>query len=279
MAYVDGDAKPKRRLGIERTSIFSTLAAIFMGLAIVLRLVEFWGFWRTDMQDFTFYSQMLLPVLGAALYLLLLVIGGRKALWLSMIPTCMLCLFFIVHAFSFEWWRMVSYILIYLVLAAVYVITVTSRPRMQWLLILLSLLPPAYQIGVETRELWQSGTATASDWVAQLGILCLMLGMLIVSLGMRRVKPAQTAGPVPTPDAPPVFPAEAAAQTNTSAEGAAAEPAQPAPAGGTDADAPAAPQPETEAPQPERPPLVVVEAPPEVACAPGSFDELFSRKP
>lgn len=269
MAYVESEAKPKRRLGIERTSIFSTLAAVFMGLAIVFRLIEYWGFWRGNVRDFAFYTEMLLPVLGAVLYLLLLVIGGRKALWLSMIPTCMLCLFFIVHAFSFEWWRMISYILMYLVLAAVYVITVTRRPGMQWLLILLSLLPPAYQLGVEARELFQSGRSTAADWVAQLGILCLMLGMLIVSLGMRRVKPPRTAGPADAAVPPAaVLPDDAPVQPEGEA--------QPAPV--ALAEAPAAPQPEADAPSGETPPLVVVEAPPEAACPADRFDELFSKR-
>lgn len=278
MAYVESEAKPKRRLCIERSSIFSTLAAVFMGLAIVFRLIEYWGFWHDGMQNFTFYTQMLLPVLGSALYLLLLVIGGRKALWLSMIPTCMLCLFFIIHAFSFEWWRMISYILIYLVLAAVYILTVTSRPRMQWLLILLSLLPPAYQLGVEARELFQSGKSTASDWVAQLGILCLMLGMLIVSLGMRRVKPPRTAEPADT--ANPANPADPFA--DLSAASAAQPEGESHPAQPVFPEPPAAPQPEAEAqadaPSGETPPLVVVEAPPEAACPSGSFDELFSKK-
>lgn len=199
MAYVKDNDTPKTKLFIRKNGVFSTIAVVLFGIAIVLRLIEYWGFWRQSMSDLTFYTMVLLPTGATLLFILLLIVAGEKLLWLTLIPACLISVFFIITAFSFEWWRMISYILLYLILAVVYVVTVTGRLRTRWLLILLSILPPAYQICIEARQLWLSGEATANDWFAQLGLLCLMLAMLSVSLGMRRVKPLKPIEDVPAP--------------------------------------------------------------------------------
>ena len=139
--------KQKIKFYVEPKGFLAQTSMILMGLAVICRLIGCWGLW-TD--EFYAVTQIALPIASGLLFILLVLLLGRRALWLTSIPVLMGVAFFIIKSFGFESkLHTVLCVLLYILIAVLYVGTVFALIRTKWLLVPLFALPFLYHIFVE----------------------------------------------------------------------------------------------------------------------------------
>jgi len=209
----------KFKFYVERTGFWTEAALIFMTLAIVFRVIGCWGLWD---DRYFLMTQILLPIVSGLLFILLLALLGKHALWTTFLPVLGGVAFFVLKALTFEnTTQMLLCLLLYAAVAVLYCGTVFTLIRTKWLLVPLFLLPFLYHVGVEDiarlRDTVNPVTFTAG--MQEMSVLCIMLSLLFTSLAMKKlVKKAKKAEeerkpevPAPAPQEPPAAPAPAQA--------------------------------------------------------------------
>ena len=200
---------------VERSSFWTEAAMIFMGLAIVFRALGCWGLW-----DDRFYliTQVLLPIASGLLFIVLLALLGKSALWTTFLPVLGGVAFFVFKALTFEdATHMLLCLLLYAVVAIVYCGTVFTLIRTKWLLVPLFLLPFVYHVAVEdvARLRDTANPVTFNEGMQEISVLCIMLALLFTAFAMKKLvkdlKPEKTPAPVaevkPAPQPVPAAPA------------------------------------------------------------------------
>ncbi|MBR1455553.1 MAG: hypothetical protein IJ594_00155, partial [Oscillospiraceae bacterium] len=179
-------SKPKIRFYTERDSFGVEAAVILLSLSIVFRLIGCWGLWT----DRTFLiTQIALPVASALLFIVLLLLLGRVALWSTALPLLAGVAFFVIKAFTFDsTLHTVLCVLLYVLIAVVYCGTVFNLIRTKWLLVPLFLLPFLYHVFVEDLQALQNTAApvTFADGMQEMSVLSIMLALFFVSLAMKK---------------------------------------------------------------------------------------------
>ena len=204
----------KIKFYVERTGFWTEAALIFMVLAIVFRVIGCWGLWN---DSYFLLTQIILPIASGLLFIVLLALLGRHALWTTFLPVLGGVAFFVLKALTFEnTTQMLLCLLLYAVVAIVYCGTVFTLIRTKWLLVPLFLLPFLYHVGVEDiarlRDTVNPVTFTAG--MQEMSVLCIMLSLLFTALAMKKLvkepkkaKAAQQEEPAPEKPAQeqPVF--------------------------------------------------------------------------
>ena len=209
----------KIKFYVERSSFWTQSAVTFMILAIVFRVVGCWGMWS---DSYFLMTQILLPILSGLLFIVLLALLGKAALWTTFIPVLGGVAFFVLKAFSFEnTVQMLIYLLIYAVVAIVYCGTVFTLIRTKWLLVPLFFLPLAYHLYEDVMRLRDTvNPVSFAAGMQEMSVLGIMLSLLFASLAMKKLtkepkvkpwsKPAVTEEPaqepVAQPESEPSFP-------------------------------------------------------------------------
>ena len=138
---------PRAKFYVEQQHWAVQTAIIFMALSAVFRIVGCWGKWD---EPFFAATQIALPLMCNILFILCLVLLGKKALWLTSVPVILGVVFFIIKSFTFDsWLHTILCILLYLLVAVLYTGTVFGIIRTKWLLVPLFGLPFLYHIFVE----------------------------------------------------------------------------------------------------------------------------------
>lgn len=181
--------KKKIRYHIEPDGVLTRVAVCFMALSMVLRGV--WCLlWRAEASEAGLTAHVVLPLCACAMFIVCLLLCGRRALWLSFFPLLAGVLFFILRAADFAWWHLILCTALYLLVAALYGAVVFSLIPGKKLLVPLFGLPLLFHIFVQDMIL-QRETMTASGWLKEGSVLCIMAGLLCVALAMRgEEKPA-----------------------------------------------------------------------------------------
>ena len=176
--------KRKVRYFVEPQGKLTRAAACVLALSMLLRLL--WCLiWPSDAAARGWGVHVLLPLLCCLLFILCLLIFGRKALWLSFFPALGGVLFFLLKATTFVWWHQLLCTLLYLLVAALYGAAVFGLAPIKKLLIPLFGLPLAFHIFVEDLFLNRS-SMSAGDWLQEGSVLCIMAALLCVSLAMKK---------------------------------------------------------------------------------------------
>ena len=207
----------KIKFYVERTGFWTEAALIFMTLAIVFRVIGCWGLWD---DRYFLMTQILLPIVSGLLFILLLALLGKHALWTTFLPVLGGVAFFVLKALTFEnTTQMLLCLLLYAAVAVLYCGTVFTLIRTKWLLVPLFLLPFLYHVGVEdiARLRDTVNPVTFTDGMQEMSVLCIMLSLLFTSFAMKKlVKKSRkaeegpnAAEPAPAPQEPPKTPAPA----------------------------------------------------------------------
>ena len=172
---------------VERTGFWTEAALIFMALSIVFRVIGCWGLWN---DRYFLMTQIILPIASGLLFILLLALLGKHALWTTFLPVLGGVAFFVLKALSFEnTTQMLLCLLLYAVVAIVYCGTVFTLIRTKWLLVPLFLLPFCYHVFVEDiarlRDTVNPVTFTAG--MQEMSVLCIMLSLLFTALAMKKL--------------------------------------------------------------------------------------------
>ena len=169
--------KDKVRFYVERDGFGVETMVILMALSIVFRIIGCWGLWK----DHTYaLTQIVLPIVSAMLFIAIVWLLGKRALWTSFIPVLLGAIFFIIKAFGFESRvHMVLCILLYIAVIVLYFCTVFGLIRTKWFLVPLFGLPFLYHIFVEDLPALNNTANPVSfaDGMQEMGVLCIMLGL------------------------------------------------------------------------------------------------------
>lgn len=177
------EKKKKIRYHIEPDGVLTRVAVCFMALSMALRGVWCLLWWEEASQA-GLIVHAVLPLCACALFIVCLLLCGRRALWLSFFPVLIGVVFFILRAADFAWWHLFLCTLLYLLVAALYGAAVFSLMPVKNLLAPLFALPLLFHIFVQDMVL-QRETMTAPLWLQEGSVLCIMAGLLCVALGMR----------------------------------------------------------------------------------------------
>lgn len=171
------------RYYLEPRSSLVLIGSAFFLISIILRLC--WCLiWPENVAGPLLLSRGLLPLSACALFILCLLRWGKRALWLSFFPAFMGVLFFILKAADFVWWHKALCTILYLAVAALYGLTVFGIAPIKKLLIPLFGLPLTFHIFIEDLII-NRNIYTPSQWVQELSVLCIMAGLLCVSIAMK----------------------------------------------------------------------------------------------
>ena len=183
--------KGKTKYYVEPKGPLTLLSMAFMAAAGIIRII-WWAAWPQELSDpWAVITQGALPLTAAALFLLVTPLFGKRALWVTSIPVLMGVIFFITKAAGFVWWHQLLCTALYLLVAALYSLTVFGALPTQRLLIPLFGLPLIYHLVVQ--DIIQNlHVYTASQWLREISVLCIMAGLLSLSAGMRRAASEDT---------------------------------------------------------------------------------------
>lgn len=214
---------------VERQGFWTQAAVIFMLLSAAFRLIGCWGLWS---DPFFAATQIALPLVCNLLFILCLMLLGRRFFSATALPVLLGVVFFIVKSFSFDSWvHTVLCILLYLLVAVLYTATAFGILRTKWLLVPLFGLPFLYHIFVEDLAALSGGELSFAAGMQEMSVLCVMLALLCTAFAMKKKVPEKPAE-LPKIKDPKVIPPE----KKTEAEPASGGPDQAAPAGTPDAD-------------------------------------------
>ena len=200
------------RFGVDPKSWLVKAAAAIMLLSMVFRIIGCWQLWDDRM---FLRTQIILPLACNALYVLCLLLFGRRAFWTTSIPALFGVVFFIIKAFTFEsMLHTVLCVMLYLLVAVLYTGTAFGAIRTKWLLVPLFGLPLLYHLAMEDRLALTAHTFTFKTGMQELSVLCIMLSLLLTAFALKkqvppppqelpRMKPPKVLRPEHNPAAPP----------------------------------------------------------------------------
>lgn len=176
---------------VDRKSLLIKATVLLAALSVLFRLIGYWGFWSDPASDAT-YSQVFLPIVCCLLFMAFIVLLGKSALWVSSIPVFFAAVFFILETFSVTpWWIKALSILLYVVAACVYAMTVFGKIRTKWVLVVTIGTPLVYHLAVQDRTtlLNASTPATLVQWMPELSAMSFLIALLFTALAMDKVPP------------------------------------------------------------------------------------------
>ena len=182
----NGMTREKVKFSVEPNSFGVQAMVILLALSIVFRVIGCWGLW-TDRNYLAF--QICLPILSALLMILFVWLFGRRALWITVLPVFLGVVFFIIKSLGFEsQLHTVLCILLYILVLAVYFCTVFAIFKTKWFLVPLFGLPFLYHVFVEDLAALRdtANPVSFADGMQEMGVLCIMLGLLFLSLSMKK---------------------------------------------------------------------------------------------
>lgn len=195
------------RFYVDKNSFLVQTAVILMALSAVFRLIGCWGLWN---DPFFAAAQIALPLCCNLLFILCLLLFGRRAFSLTCVPVLAGIVFFIVKAFTFDSWiHTVLCLLLYIGVAALYVLAVFGSVRIKYALTPLFGAVFLYHVFVEDLAALRDAAhpVTFSAGMQEVSVLCVILSMFLTTLAMKKVKREEPLE-LPKIKAPKVIPPE-----------------------------------------------------------------------
>lgn len=183
------------RLTIDRKKFWGKTAVILLLLSAVLRGVAAILARAMLKGDLFATVEFILPAVACLLYVLTIVLFGKKGFILSAVPFIAGVLGFIMRLFSYDnllqepWPLRHAFlsVLVYLVVLSVYSATVSGGLRTKWILAPLFLLVLLYHTVMEVYPVFASRAhVELSGIFAEASIYALLLGLLAGSVGLSR---------------------------------------------------------------------------------------------
>lgn len=236
-------SETKKKLYVNQDGFCAEASMLLMALAIVFRVIGSIGRWG-DMNYLL--TQVALPVFSGLLFLLFLLLFGKRAFWTTVIPVVLGVAFFVFRIIEVEnAWQIVGCIVLYMVIAVLYAMCF-SHKNLKWALAALLLLAFAYHVGIEDLPVLMDLKNPVSfvDGMQEMSVLAIILSLFFVCLAMRveEVPEKRKAGRKEKA-AEPEPPAEPAAPAEPEAPVAEEPPAEPEEAPAEPEEAPAEPFP------------------------------------
>lgn len=218
------EKQQKIRFWVDKKSFLVQAAVILMALSAVFRLIGCWGLWS---DPFFAATQIVLPLCCNLLFIVCLLLFGKRAFSLTCVPLLAGIVFFIIKAFTFESWiHTVLCLCLYIGISVLYVLAVFGSAKIKLLLAPIFGLVFLYHVFVEDLAALRDveNPVTLAAGMQEMSVLCIILAMFFVSLAMKRVK-TEEEPELPKMKAPKVIAPKKAGEVMAFAQ---AEDAQPA---------------------------------------------------
>ena len=187
----------KRRLYVEKDGFWTEASMLLMGLAMVFLLIGSIGRW----EDLHYLITMVaLPVCSGLLFLLCLLLFGKRAFWTTVIPVVAGVVYFVFRIMDMENELIkVGFIAFYVVIVVLYAM-VFSHGKLKWLLAAVLLGIFAYRIGVKDLPVLMDRENPVSFLAGmdEMSVLGILLSLLFLSFAMKTPKKE----PAPAPEIP-----------------------------------------------------------------------------
>lgn len=180
--------KTKLRYRVSQRNFFTRLTWILLGLSIVFTLMANWGFW-SEGDKYFIYLQIVLPVVSCVLYMLIINHMGEKGFFLTSIPVMLGAAYLIIGAASSgNPLHSILLIALCIIVTMSYIMTVFGLIRSKWLLLPIFLLPLAYRIFIEDKEIFFGGNGSfeLNELLPELGVLCMLCAMIFIIFAMKK---------------------------------------------------------------------------------------------
>lgn len=211
--------KGKIRFYVEKNSWLVQASVILMVLSLAFRLAGSVGRWWDELYAVT---QILLPALCNVLFVLCLLLLGKRFFAATAVPVLLGLVFFMIRIFDMQLGTLHSVLclLLYIAVGVLYTATVFGRIRTKWLLVPLFALPFIYHVAVEDAAVIRAGEMSFAYCMQELSVLCIMLSLFFSSLAMKKkpTRPAIEDMELPKMDAPKVIVPGAAGEAQPGAE-------------------------------------------------------------
>lgn len=193
----------KRRLYVEKDGFWTEASMLLMGLAMVFLLIGSIGRW----EDLHYLITMVaLPVCSGLLFLLCLLLFGKRAFWTTVIPVVAGVVYFVFRIMDMENELIkVGFIAFYVVIVVLYAM-VFSHGKLKWLLAAVLLGIFAYRIGVKDLPVLMDRENPVSFLAGmdEMSVLGILLSLLFLSFAMKTPKKEPTPAPeIPEPEPVP----------------------------------------------------------------------------
>lgn len=222
---------------IDKKSFCARAAVVCMLLAVVFRVIGCFDL-VLNFNSVTSVTVLILPVACCLVFVLCIVLIGKKGFWFSFLPVLLGMVFFVLRALTDDNMmgeklpvlHIAVCIVLYLVILVLYSCTVFGAIKTKWICALIFLLAFAYHVVMEDYPNFR--TATMNQIMNELSVLLIILGMFFACLGLKKLeKPVisstvPVAPPLPGGNAAPSAPVEAAAAQDVPAEDVAAQAAE-----------------------------------------------------
>lgn len=187
----------KLRYSVSRQNFFKRLAVLLVALAAVLVLISGWGFWHELDMNFV-YLQLLLPIVGCALFVVVVNNVGEKGFSLIIIPVMLDAAYIVVtEADKAAALHSILTIAICVIVTLSFILTVFGAIGSKWMMVPIILLPLAYRIIVEDLDMFtKAGFELDAAFLKELAILCMIFALLFTVFAMKKRVPAKKEKPI-----------------------------------------------------------------------------------
>lgn len=174
----------RKKLYVDQEGFCTEASMLLMVLAVVFRVIGSIGRWG-DMNYLL--TQVGLPVFCGLLFVLFLLLFGKRAFWTSVIPVVLGAVFFIFRIMEVENnLQKVGCIVLYMVIVVLYAMCF-SHKNLKWLLAGVLFAAFAYHVGVEDVPVLLDLEHPVSfvDGMQEMSVLAIMLSLMFACLAMR----------------------------------------------------------------------------------------------
>ena len=177
--------KEKKGFRIDPVSPAAVAAVIAFSCCIPSQIL---GYCESLNDPFVTVTLVVLPVLSASLMIAVILLFGRNALWLSVLPVCIGVL-----AFAFKLsidphgtgsLHHFSAVVLYIMIIVLWTLTVLYIIRTKWILVILFLVPFIKHVFVNVIPVLMHKTAplSFSSWMKEFSMLFFMLALFFCAL-------------------------------------------------------------------------------------------------
>lgn len=174
------------RFYIDGSGFFGRGAAVLLGVSVIFRLLGSFNLWSNKVYA---AAQLILPAAACVLYILCLLLLGKKLFAASILPFSLAAVFFIVRATYFDnRLTMIISILAAVFALVLYAFTVIGSIRTKWLLPPVLALIFLYKVVmVDFPALCDvQNPLSFSDGIQELSSLCMILAMIFAGVGLKK---------------------------------------------------------------------------------------------
>lgn len=177
----------KLRYSVSGGNFFKHLSVLLLFVAMILILLSNWGFWH-DLDMTNVYLQIILPIAGCMLFIIVVNHMGEKGFVLSFIPVVLLAAYVIINeADKGAPLHSILSIALCTVVTLSYILTVFGAISSKWMMLPITLFPLAYRIIVEDIDMFAADGFTVDPaFLQELAILCMIAALLFIVFAMKK---------------------------------------------------------------------------------------------